>query len=539
MNASDPEMEHALEQLAHRCPTPSLPPDLAALPWTVQNQSEAPRRFGLLPFLNGAPLTFARAGLAAARLAVVVALSGALLLVLTRGRSSGAGVDLIQPAPSPAPTQNAAPSGAEVVLLPTRGVVDDVMADYIAGGIAHAEADGAAAVVIQLDTPGGSGEAMRRIMGSLHARVPTIVWVGPGGARAASAGSFITMAGNLAYMAPGTNIGAASPVSPGGGDIASQYGQTEADKVMEDAMALMRSAAQERHPQAVIWAVAMVQTARSYSAEEALAAQGINGLAANLDQVLAAADGQTVSVDGESVVIHTSGATILTINEDPIQTILHVLDDPNIAFILLVIGVLCILVEFFHPTLLVGLTGAAALILAFYGSGSLPLNIVGVLLVILGIVMLALEPAIPSHGTLTIGGLAAFIIGAVAFYGSPGPFLPGVSVAWPIILTMTVLAAAYGLFFVSFALRMRHMVVPEGSGMIGTEQVVGTEGMVQAPLDPVGTVYAARQSWTAREAGGASLPRGTEVRVVAQEGLTLIVEKVESGSAANRDTSQL
>ena len=143
------------------------------------------------------------------------------------------------------------------------------MASYVAGGVSQAESDGAAAVVIQLDTLGGSESSMESIVQTLHASIPTIVWVGPAGAKAASAGTFITLAANLAYMAPSTNIGAASPVAAGGGDIAATYGQTEADKVMNDAVASIRSIAQERHPLAVDWAATTVANAQSYSAQEA------------------------------------------------------------------------------------------------------------------------------------------------------------------------------------------------------------------------------------------------------------------------------
>ena len=527
MNEPDYEMEAALEKLARQSPTPALPPELESLPWTVQRHDEVPR-LALLPFAGRLSLGLGRLGWAAARLGAVVILGGALLLMATRIHSSGPAANQVVPPPSPRPTPVLpAQSGHEVVVLPTSGVVDDVMADYVKNGIAKAESDGAAAVIVELNTLGGSGDAMSRIVGYLHASIPTIVWVGPAGAEAGSAGAFIAMAGNLAYMAPSTNIGAASPVSQNGGDIASQYGQTEADKVLNNAVKQMGSIVQERHPQAVAWAETMVSSAQSYTAEEALAAGGIDGIAVSLDDVLNAAEGKTVTVDGASVVVETAGASIVTINEDPIQTILHTLDDPNIAFILLVIGVLCIIIEFFHPTILVGLLGAASLILSFYGSGNLPLNIVGVLLVVLGIVMLALEPAIPSHGLLTLGGLAAFIVGAVAFYGTPGPFLPGVSVAWPIILTMGILSALYSTFLLTAIMRLRRMPLPEGTGMVGTVKVMGMEGKVQAALVPTGTVHVARESWSAREANNDQLPRGTKVRVVGQEGLTLIVEKVE------------
>ena len=148
------------------------------------------------------------------------------------------------------------------------------------------------------------------------------------------------------------------------------------------------------------------------------------------------------------------------------------------------------------------------------------------ILVVLGIFMLVFESTVPSHGLLTVGGLASFLVGAVAFYGSPGPYLPSVAVAWPIIITMTVAAALYGLVLVRTLLQMRHLAVPAGSGMVGTIKVVGETGEVQADLVPTGTVYVGGESWTARTSNGQSVARGSYVRVIRQEGLTLIVERV-------------
>jgi membrane-bound serine protease (ClpP class) len=398
----------------------------------------------------------------------------------------------------------------------------------VAGGVHRAEMDGAAAVVIQLDTLGGSEEAMQRIVTTLeNSKVPSIVWVGPGGAKAASAGTFITLSADLAYMAHSTNIGAASPVAGNGADIASVYGSTEADKVMKDAVSTITGIAQKQHPQAVAWAVTTVQNADSYSADQALAANAINGEADTLSEVLTQAGTQTVKTRDGQVAINTNGATIVTINEDVVQSFLHTLDDPNIAFILLVLGVLLIGIEFFHPTLLMGLVGALCLALSFYGSGSLPLNVLGVVLVVLGVAMIVLEPNLPSHGVLTIGGIIVFVVGAVAFYGSPGPYLPGVSVAWPIIGVMGAAAAAYGLLLIGFLLRMRRQPIPVGAGLVGVDGVVGTFGQVQADLSPVGTVYVGRESWSARTRDGSSLARDVKVRIVGQDGLTLIVEKVD------------
>ena len=531
LDPMDLEMDERLRRFAAATREPALPDGVAELPWAVQLE---PMRRSPLDYLRGMSgwSGFRRATYDFARLGVTLAVAGSFLLAVSHVHTGGSAADLVQPVASARPSGALAPANApKVVVVTTTGVVDDVMADYVSGAIHQAESDGASAVVIQLNTLGGSEAAMVRIETALDARIPTIVWVGPTGAKAASAGTFITLSANLAYMASGTNIGAAAPVAANGGDIAATYGQTEADKVMQDAVASMRSIAQKRHPQAVDWAVSTVKNAQgnaqSYSAQDALANNGINGVADSLDAVLAQADGQTVTTSAGQVVVHTAGATTLTINEDFIQSFLHTLDDPNIAFILLVLGVLLIGVEFFHPTFLVGLVGALCLALSFYGSGSLPLNVLGVVLVVLGIAMIVLEPNLPTHGVLTIGGVVVFVVGAVAFYGSPGPYLPGISVAWPIIGVMAAAAAAYGLLLVGFLLKMRRQPIPVGEGLVGVDGVIGSFGLVQADLSPVGTVYVGREAWSARTKDGSSLSRDVKVRIVGQDGLTLIVEKVD------------
>jgi membrane-bound serine protease (ClpP class) len=525
----DIEMDRRLTALARSARVPALPDAVAELPWTVQLDARGSSRGGFVSALGGLFAGIRSTGMAVARIGATLAVAAAFLLLVGHVRTGGAaGANLIRPPATPLPSAGiASPAGPEVVVVTTTGVVDDVMADYVAGAVRRAESDGAAAVIIRLDTFGGAEDAMLRIDASLHSKIPTIVWVGPAGAKAASAGTFITLSANLAYMAPSTNIGAASPVAAGGADIAATYGQTEADKVMQDAIATMRGIAEERHPDAVAWAVTTVQSAQSYSAQQALTAHGINGIAASIDDVLNQADGQTVTTTAGPVVVHTKGASLVTVNENLIQSFLHTLDDPNIAFILLVFGVLLVAVEFFHPTLLVGLAGALCLALSFYGSGSLPLNVLGVVLVVLGLAMLILEPSVPSHGLLTVGGLAIFIVGAVAFYGTPGPYLPASTVAWPIIAVCAAAGAAYGLLVVGALLRLRRQPVPVGAGLVGIDGVVGKVGLVQADLSPLGTVFVGREAWSAKTVDGSSVARDARVRVVGQEGLTLIVEVVD------------
>ena len=429
------------------------------------------------------------------------------------------------------PARAASPGLVEV--LPTNGVVDQVMAGYVTEAIQHAFNDGAVAAVIRIDTPGGSLDSMRDIFqAELNAPLPVIVWVGPSGARAASAGTFITLAANVIAMAPGTNIGAASPVDQNGNDITG----TEGQKVLQDAIATISSIAQQRG-RPVDWAVSTVQDAKSYTADQALAAGAIDFEADSIQSVLTQADGRTVTVLGQPVVLQTAGAQVQELGMNPFQSFLHVLADPNIAFILFTLGFYGLLFELGHPNFVTGILGAFALILAFIGFGSLPLNIAGLILIGLAVVLFVLELTVTSHGLLTVGGLVAFVLGASALYTTPGnPTGPDVSVAWPVIAVMTLATAGVVVLIVTVVLRARRLPpISRGVTGKGTLTPSGTEGEVRRALLPIGSVYAAGEEWSARSASGVPIERGTPVRVVSQDGLTLVVEPiVEALPAAAR-----
>ncbi|HVA86063.1 MAG TPA: nodulation protein NfeD [Candidatus Saccharimonadales bacterium] len=412
-----------------------------------------------------------------------------------------------------------------VDVLTATGAVDNVLAGYITDGIHSAANDGAAAVVIELNTPGGSLDATSQIVSALlTARVPTIVWVAPPGGRAASAGTFIMLAAAIAVMAPGTNIGAASPVGSNGQDITG----TEGQKVRNDAIANITSIAETRHRN-VAWAVSTVASAKSSPASEAVAVGAVDGIAATLNDVLAFANGRTVEVNGQQVTVNVAGASINDVGMTPFQEFLHTLSDPNLTFILFMVGFVGLLFEVIHPNLATGTIGGLALILGFIGSGSLPLNIAGLLLLALSVVLLFLEATVPSHGLLTVAGLVCFVLGASAFYTAPGPDLPVAQVSWPVVGATGAVALAFAVVVVRAAFRLRRMsptlVAPglSGSG-IGT---VGQVGEVRQDLAPAGSIYVAGEEWSARSATGQAVPRGLPVRVIGQEGLTLIVEPVE------------
>jgi membrane-bound serine protease (ClpP class) len=435
---------------------------------------------------------------------------------LRLGLAAGAALAVV----SSAHAQTDAP---RVYVMPTSGIVDQVMDGYIRDGIAKAQREGAAAVLIQLDTPGGDLTATDSIVSTLlEAPLPVIVWVGPGGSRAASAGTFITLASHVAVMDPQARIGAATPIDSSGGDIPGSLGE----KILQDTEAQLRVISEARNRN-YDWALTTVTESKAYTASEALAAGGIDGIASTIDDAIAFANGRTVNVGTQPVTLNLAGATTIDLPMNPLQALLHLLADPNIAFILFTLGFYGLLFELQNPNFVTGIIGGIAIILAFIGFGSLPLNIGGLLLIGLAVVLFILELTVTSHGLLAIGGIVCFVLGAAALYTEPGtPTAPDVSVAWPVIATMTLLTAAFMLLIFVTAVRTRRMTT--AAGLIGAGLAADAIGEVRRPLAPLGSVYAGGEEWTARAADERPLPRGTAVRIVRQEGLTLVVEPADS-----------
>ena len=412
-----------------------------------------------------------------------------------------------------------------VAVLSATGIVDAVLATYLEEGIAKAQRDGAEAVLITLHTPGGElGQTRRIVTALLDAPLPTIVWVAPAGSHAASAGTFITLAAHVALMAPGTNIGAASPIAGSGEDIP----ETLEKKVIEDTTALMRSIAAERGRNAE-WAVSTITDAKAATASEAVELGAVDGLATTLEEALRVADGKVVSVGATEVTLETAGAATYDLPMNPFQAFLHLLTDPNIALILFTVGFYGLLYEVISPNFVTGILGAIAIVLAFIGFGSLPLNVAGLILIGLGIVMFVLEFTVTSHGLLTIAGIVCFALGASALYTEPGtPTAPSIEVDPRVIFVLTGLTAAYMAFILFLVVRWRNrqrLLGPAATALVFADGAIGS---VRSMLSPVGIVYAAGEEWTARSADDRPLPPGTSVRVVGQDGLTLIVEPTES-----------
>ena len=353
--------------------------------------------------------------------------------------------------------------------------------------------------------------------------------MGPAGSRAASAGTFLTLAAHVAAMAPATNIGAATPISGDGSDIPDDLG----DKVLADTIATITAIAEERG-RPVDWAVSTVEDAASYTVDEALAAGAIDIKASSIDDLLAQAEGRVVEVAGRELTLQTAGAAVERVDMNPLQGFLHLLSDPNIAFILFTLGFYGLFFELQNPNWVTGILGAFAIILAFIGFGSLPLNIAGLLLVGLALILFLLEMTITSHGLLAVGGLVAFALGASAFYTQPGdPLAPTVAVAWPIIAGMTGLTALVigGLAVIVMRNRRAPQLALGASHITEPLVPVGTQAVVRRDLLPDGSVYALGEEWTALARDGSTLARGTPVRVVGHDGLTVIVERLPDDDA--------
>jgi membrane-bound serine protease (ClpP class) len=411
-------------------------------------------------------------------------------------------------------------AGAETVsTLEIDGVISPITVRLVSTAIERAQADGAAALVIQLDTPGGLERSMRSIVRDmLNSPVPVIVYVSPTGARAASAGVFITIAGHVAAMARATNIGAAHPVAAGGGSMDKEMSK----KVENDAAAFIRTVARERGRNQD-WAEKAVRSSVSATEQEALKLGIIDLVADSLPDLLAKVDGRQVKTSRGQVTLHTRGAAVQPIAVGWRDRFLALITDPNIAYILLMLGMLGLFFELANPgVILPGVIGGISLILAFFAFQSLPINWAGLLLILFGIVLLIAEIKVVSHGVLTIGGIIAILLGSMMLVNTPE--LP-LRVAWTVIIPVVALTAGIFVFAVSAGVRAQMQRPTTGAAGLLHET-----GVARTPLDPEGQVVVHGELWAA-VADVPGIPAGERVRVVGVEGLRLRVVRA-SGQAA-------
>ncbi len=411
-------------------------------------------------------------------------------------------------------------SAPAVVVLRFEGVIHPVMQEHLKRALQIAEREGAGAVIIELDTPGGSIDLMNSLVQQIRgSQIPIIVYVTPRGAMAASAGTFITLAGHLSAMAPETTIGAASPVGSEGEDL----GETMESKEKEVLKATVRTLTTNRPIEAQQLAESMIQDARAVSVDEALKIGLIDFKASSLEDLLRQLDGRTAQVQNELILLHTSGARVVAVGRTFMEDLLTVLANPNIAFLLLAIGVQAILIEISSPGgWIAGFTGVVCLLLAIYGMGLLPVNWFGILFLVVAFILFILDIKAPTHGALTAAGVGSFIVGALILFNSPNvPSFQRVSV--PLVVGT---GAALGAFFfaiVGYALRAQR--APQ---RMGKETLIGQTGTVITPLNPTGTVQVGSELWTASlEEAGTPLKRGEKIVVTGVDRLEVKVRKAE------------
>ena len=409
-----------------------------------------------------------------------------------------------------------------VVDLRVDGIISPASAGFITQGIAQAASDKAALVVIQLDTPGGLDTSMRSIVQAILASpVPVATFVSPGGARAASAGTFILYASHIAAMTPASNLGAASPVQIGGFSPASGGLDTMSTKIANDAVAYIRSLAQLRGRN-IQFAESAVRDAASMTANDALKSHVIDVVAGNLDELLAKVDGREVKLAQGTVVLHTRNARI--VHEAPgwRSQLLALIANPQVALVLLMVGIYGLFYEFLNPGLaLPGVAGLICLLLGLYAFQLLPVNWTGVALLGLGISLMVAEAFLPSLGIVGAGGVVAFILGGL-FLTDTG--VPGYDLSLPFLAGVALCSAAFLIIVGTVAARAHKRPVVSGrEDMIGKEGVVSSAGHDAVYADIQG------ESWLVRHSGG--LAPGDRVRVTGMEGLTLLVEHVRTDKA--------
>ncbi len=412
-------------------------------------------------------------------------------------------------------------SRPKIMLIEVDGVINPVSTEYIVNHIDRAEKENFDAVILQLDTPGGLLESTRIITKRmLGADVPIITYVAPSGARAASAGVFICYASHLVAMAPSTNIGAAHPVNLGMGAGADSSQNAMLEKVTNDAVARIKGMAEKRGRNAE-WAEKAVRESVSITAKEALELNVINFIAPNLDSLVALLDGQEVEVLSGKVTLRTRDAEIISMPMSWRDRILDRLSDPNIAYILLLLGIYGIFFELSNPgAIFPGVVGAIFLILAFYSMQTLPVNYAGLLLILLALVLFILEIKITSYGLLSIGGIISMVLGSLMLFESPENIAnPMFKVSLKLILTFTLATAAFFLFALSMAFKTHRRKVATGK-----EGLIGEIGRARTDIDPEGQVQVHGEIWSAY--ADEPIPSGERIRVVEVDGLQVKVEKV-------------
>jgi len=405
---------------------------------------------------------------------------------------------------------SAEPAGIRVVAI--HDPITPVTAHFIHRTLEEAARHGDKLLLVDMDTPGGLDSAMREIVKDIFAsQVPVAVYVAPSGARAASAGAIITLAADIGAMAPGTNIGAAHPIS-----IGEKPDNTMMEKVVNDAEAYVEGIARKRDRDEAL-ARKMVRDSISLSADKAFTGHIIDIIAADRGDLLRQLEGRRISRDGKDIVLRLAGAQIVQAEMGTAERILNVISNPNVAYVLMILGMLGLFFELSNPgVILPGVIGAIALILAFFAFQTLPVNYAGVLLILLALILFIAEIKVVSHGILTLGGVIAMVLGSLMLFESPEPYL---RVSWSIILVTVLATAGFFAFIVTKALSV-HRQRPT----TGREGLIGEEGRAESRIAPEGKVFVRGEYWDAWS--DEPITVGTKVVVEAVEGMRIKVRRM-------------
>jgi membrane-bound serine protease (ClpP class) len=402
-------------------------------------------------------------------------------------------------------------SFAQVDLAVVDGVIGPVSARFLEEAIVKAERNESQLLIIQLDTPGGLDTAMREIVKNIfESEVPVCVYVFPSGARAASAGVFIAMAAHVAAMAPGTNLGAAHPVT-----IGREMDEELSKKVTNDAAAYIRSIAEKRGRNSE-WAESSVRESVSVTGEEAVQQNVVDVVAASVDELLELLDGWDVDFDGRTATLHTSGASVSRIEMGFRDRLLSRIADPNVAYVLMLLGIFGLFFELQNPgAIFPGVVGAICLILAFFAFQTLPINYAGLMLIILGVILFILETQISSYGMLTLGGIVSMLLGSFMLIRVTPPVL---KISWTVIIPSVVATALFFIFAIGMALKAQRR-----KPTTGLKGIVGEIGVARTKISEKGKVFVHGELWNATSEE--VIKKGEKISVVGIEGLTLRIKK--------------
>ena len=401
-----------------------------------------------------------------------------------------------------------------IVSIHIDATINPAIATFIHSAIAKAEKEKAQCLVIHLNTPGGLLKSTRNIVGDfINSRVPVVVYVSPPGAQAGSAGVFITMAAHVAAMTQGTNIGAAHPVGMQGA-----MDTTMTEKVTNDAVAFIRTIAEKRNRNAE-WAENAVRNSVSVTATVALQQKIIDFIANDDEELLQKLDGRTVQINSGSVTLHTKSAKVTEFEMSFIEKLLNILSDPNIAYILLMLGFYGLMFELYSPgAILPGIVGVICLVLAFYSLNTLPINYAGLALILFALLLFILEIKIVSHGVLAIGGVISLLLGSMMLIRRDAGAIGQLS--WTVIVASTVVTALFFLFVIGMGMKAQRM-----KPFTGSESMIGETGEAKEQLNPLGMVFLHGELWQAESISGA-ISSGEKIRVKSMKGFKLFVEKV-------------